>query len=597
MEKNLYLNIDDDVTRAANKISRERAADVTLILPKESWLFANLANLKLLKKHTDALGKNISILTNDQAGQKLAEEVGFSLKSMDVLRRSGNSMDVISRKQRQPAWQEMYPKKAEPAVMVPAAAPYVPPVPEPVYAPQPVSEEPGDYSYTPQVMPEISLQAPVAEPVAAAVVAEPVIEQAFERPVQTVVEAKPVPKLIPKRQNLEPEEYIPKKPSYKKGLIFLFVSIVLAALVIGTMILPQADLIVYAHGQPITRDMQIVLDQNVKEPNTKDLVLPAKISESNQSITKQFTSTGLQNVGIVAKGTMQIYNFTGKTLKLGAKTTKISVGKKTYHLEKDISGIKPTKKFKNGTDVDPASLTPEVAIIADQAGDDYNFPGGTRLEIDNDILGANPDVLYAQSTKPIEGGVSRYTNIISQGDLDTATKLLNQAALDSAKQAAMTKDGSTLLDAGTSMQVKNIFFDKKVGDTAINFNGTITATVKGLAFKTADVTKMVRERVVLTLDKGKYLADDQDVNFKIEFKSADLNLGTGIINVNYNGKVISNVDSTDIESKVRGKSPSEVKEILLSNPDIDGVDLTLKPFWVTSVPHLFGKVFVHTQAK
>lgn len=585
MEKNLYLKIDDDVARAVNKISKERATEITLILPKESWVLADLINLKLLKKHTDALGKRVSILTMDKEGQKLAREVGFELKNTDVLRHPGVSMDVITRKPRQPAWQALYPKKStsREAKVEKVAPELKAPEIAPVVMPDPVQEQPAPIIEQQPLYQQAAAEVPDVGPVVAA----PAVVQEIKR------EAKLIPKKLTRKQ----DNYLPRKPSYKRGLAFLFTSILIAAVVLGTVILPQADITVFAHSQPIARDMQVALDQNAKSADTKNLVLPAKVFEDkSQSISQVFPSTGTLNVGIAARGAVQIYNFTGKTLKFGAGTTKFTVGKKTYHLEKDATGIKATKKFQNG-DVDPKSLTPEVNIIADQPGDDYNFPGGTRLEVQNDILGSVPELIYAQSNKPIAGGVSRYTNIVSQEDLDKASKNLSDTILNRTKAKILQEQGLTLIDSGANVAVAGIGFDKKAGDTTLNFTGTITASVKALVFNMEDLQKMVRERVSLTLDNGKYLAGDQDLNFKIDFKNVDLNLGTGLLTVSYSGKVISDIDDKEIGSKIRGKSPSDVKEILLSNPDIDGVELTLKPFWVTKVPNLFGKVHVNVEVK
>jgi hypothetical protein len=54
------------------------------------------------------------------------------------------------------------------------------------------------------------------------------------------------------------------------------------------------------------------------------------------------------------------------------------------------------------------------------------------------------------------------------------------------------------------------------------------------------------------------------------------------------------IDTTGLAKLLAGKKASEIKEILLSKPEIDSVDIKLSPFFAKSAPRVNGKIFINT---
>src|SRR3954464_7739446 len=94
MTPSIYINLEDDVTAIAARLKKERSAQVVLVCPKRCFLFSDSINLRLLKKQTDLLGKEVFILTMDELGQMHAREAGFKLKFLPKSSGSGGMMDV-----------------------------------------------------------------------------------------------------------------------------------------------------------------------------------------------------------------------------------------------------------------------------------------------------------------------------------------------------------------------------------------------------------------------------------------------------------------------------------------------------------------------
>ncbi len=538
MAKNLYINIDDDVTKIVRKIAHERDTDLTLVLPKQALLFFDIVNLKLLKRQAEDLGKSVSILTMDPKGQQKSAEAGFALKSFDDLKRQGPSMDGTRRLPR------IAPLKA------------VPPTPKAV----------------PKIVPPPPV--PLAVPV--------------QRP--RIIRAEPISAAAP----------VAKKKN-GRGMRNFFVLTTIIALVLIVLltlvILPQAQITVYAHSQAITKDFEINLDAAAAQADPDTLTLPVKNITKEEVLSRQFDSTGKQNLGTKASGQVQIYNFTGKVLKLNASTTTLIAGAKNYRFNSDDGGIKPTGYFSGTKNINPTTLSPEVAITAVDGGEDSNLPAGTRFEIKNSALGSQQNTVYANSTTAITGGVTRLTSIVGQTDLDNATQALRNGAVAQASSELYSAQGLVFPDANTSVTVKTMTFDKNVNDQSINFTGTIDAQISGIAYNPDNLKKMLENRLSLTIGQDKYLASGDQEKITTNFKSFDPATGKGFLEVHFVDSIVANIDKGKIIAETPGKSAADLKEYLLSNPDIDGADIVFSPFWVKNVPRYSGKIYITVTVK
>ncbi len=370
----------------------------------------------------------------------------------------------------------------------------------------------------------------------------------------------------------------------------------IVAAVLGLLLIPSATITVIAKTQPINRELQITIDKTALAADSKNLIIPGLVVDKDQQQTQQFNTTGQQNVGIKATGAVVIYNYTGKTLKFKAATTTFTVGAKLYHLQQDISGIKPTRNFANSNNVNPGTLTAAVPIVADQAGEDSNLPANTRFEMHNQVLGNIPQLLYAINPDPVTGGLNRFQAVVSQQDIDQATQNLKDTLFNAAKQQFLNAQNLVLLPSGSDLQNQQISFDKKVNDASVSFNGTVTGHLKALLFNDTTLRNLVKQRIQLTLDAGQKLNPDQE-QWDMSFKSLDLDKGLGILTVKYTGLIVYQIDTDAVIAKARGKTPVDFKQMMLSEAQIDDLSVKLSPFWAKTIPTLAGRVKVIIQAQ
>jgi len=593
MARNVFLNIDDDVSKATVRLKKEKSADVVLVLPKGSLLLANPANLKALKKQADLLAKKVAIMTRDEKGRLYAREAGFGIQELDYLNRKTAGMNDVAPKTRrkqipvQPKSDSSETVEAEVEPLLEAGPATTlaggfglaePPVEEDAAAPAQGSAPTAPGAPAGESWPRIEMRPAAAEE----------LQRIFEQPgVPAPAGREPKPLL------LDPKVQAKSRPRrFLRNSVF--VAVILFILIV-VFVLPSAEITVFARTQPIVRDFQIAIDKNLTAANSDQLAVPGKLIGDAQDFSVQFDSTGQLNVGTAARGTVQIYNFTGRILKLGAATTTLTIGTKTFHFTNDAASIKPTRYFPGTKNPDPASLGPEVQIVADQPGEDSDFPAGNRAEIHNQVLGTIPQLLYAKVVTPVDNGTSRFRSVVTQQDLDNARKAFSQKFLDMERQKYAAQN-LAILDSGANLQLQSLSFDQKAGDQAQKFTAVGHGAFSALAFDPDQVRNLVEQRIDVTLDSGKYLVTGTgSEKISEDFKNIDLNAGSGVLNLHFQSLVAASIDTAGIAAKVNGKTALQLKEMLLSDPNIDAVDIRFSPFWVQSVPSFSGRIKVNSK--
>jgi hypothetical protein len=382
----------------------------------------------------------------------------------------------------------------------------------------------------------------------------------------------------------------------RRTLITVFSAAIIILLLLTTIILPQADITIYAKTELLTRDMQVTVNASATAPDINQLIIPGTAINQSQQFSQNFQSTGVINTGQKAAGSVQLYNFTGHLLKLGVSTTTLISGGNTYHFLSDVANIKPTKYFANGTDVDPSSLTPPVAIVADQPGDSYNLPQGSRLEIHNTVLGNPSNLLYAQNNnQSISGGTAENINTVSATDLASAKTAIASSVIAASEQQLASSKNLTLIDSGLSLQSPAITFNHAANDQSASFSGAVGGQLVGLAFSSSDLKKLVEQRIALTLDKGAYLVTDQGESITESFTSYTPGAQSAVLTVHFSGLVSYKVDTSGLPNKIKGLNVTQIQNILSVDTNIQGADIVLKPFWVRNAPWIVQKVYITTK--
>lgn len=555
----VYINLEDDVSKIVTRLKHQSAKQLVLVCPKRCFLFNDSINLRLLKKQTDLMGKEVFILTMDEKGQLYAKEAGFGLKFLPKSHVSASFSDVKLPHKEKPAVQE-----AEPNIFTEAVK-EIKHVTE-QFAPAKIlakhhTEEPK-HSVKPSTesLPKIK-----------------VVENFFADDV---------------REKVAPEE---KKKRGGKIFVGLLAILVITGLILNFVVLPKASVAVFPKTEPVTRDMDITIGANITGVDPIKLSIPATKVDETISLSNKFQSQGKKQVGNKAAGTIKIYNFTKLPINLKASTTILTAGSKTYTLINDAVSIKPTV-YKNAKtkEVDESSLSDSLEIAASSGGEDFNLPAGTRLEITNQVFGSKPQFLFAKTDSEISGGTTRFLSIISQEDLDNAKKQLLDEGLEEIN-SKLKAGGMVLTDKAYNFEVTQFTTDSAAGAQTPNFTASLQAKVTGLAYSQQDLSSLISQRIGQTLSSNKTLQFSTANPAMVKVKNLDLNNNLASLAIHFEGQAVFNVDLANITPELVGKTQNQVYEILRSKAEIEKVEITLAPYWQKSFPLFVSRIHLQIQ--
>jgi hypothetical protein len=536
MSRPVYLEFDEEVVSALQKIKKAGADDLILVVPKGARVLKNLTSLKLLKQQTERLNKTISVATADERGKVLAGRAGIAIVTdtrnlvhqpaarsassrLDVARRANVDAPVISKEEK---------STATAARQTPDAA----------------DEELS------------TLIGPAAE---------------------------------------SGEIKIPAKARRRKDLLYFVLPIVAALAVIGVFafyVLPSATVTVHARLEKVNREMEIQIDSTKDTVDSENRLVPGKKITEELADSKTYVPSGKKNVGEKASGFVTLYNFTDNTLVLKSKTTHLQVDGKTYYFLQDVGSIRPTQLLTDGKTPDPASLIAPVPIVAGAGGEDSNLPVNTRFEVYNEVFGHQPEVLYAQNANPIAGGLNKEITMIAEPDVVAARQDLQSSILEKLRGVVAEKYSSNykVVDGAYKMEVLEEALSDPINSDVEKFQLTQRARVTALIFDETQLKNVMESRITSLLPENKYLDNSGGQTLTEKFISLDLNTGTGTVTANMEANLKYRLNAEFLSDGLLGKSATEVKEILLARPEINQVDVTLRPFWVKKVPYFKSKL-------
>ncbi|HMR55057.1 MAG TPA: hypothetical protein PKD34_00490 [Candidatus Doudnabacteria bacterium] len=574
--KTIYLNLEDDVAKTVAKIKAYKGEEVVLVIPKDSYLLGDSINLRLLKKQVDMLSTKVSVLTMDVTGKMYAREAGFPLKRLPRVAPSKSFSDI------RPQTETKIFKPHE--------------IEEPEDSPEPEAEEEVVESNAParkKVLRKVASAGGVKAKVAAPRVNSSKVYKtnrqvaAQNLPSDWLTENNEITKPLSNNVFMPPDtdaKQLPRKRSYWKWAMgFVAVSLIVV-LVLTLVVLPSATVTIYAKGQNVARDLELTINSNASAVDVSRLTLPASAISENKEASQSFNVNGKKEVGAKAQGRVAIYNLTGSPLNLREQTTALTVGSKTYYFVGDQNGIVALEDANSDNNATVAD------IIAADGGEDFNLPAGTRVEINNQAFGSQPQRLYAKTVTQVIGGSSRFVSVISTEDIAEAQKTLIRNAVDEINRSL--PNNRKLVDGAYAVDLQNFTTDKPEGTETTTFNASANISIRGLAFNESELREMVRSRLEQTLGDDKTLQSKELDVVVNKIGRLDYDAGLMQLSLHYESVALPNLDATAITNQLTAKSRAEAEDILLNNPDIERIDMKVAPSWQSSFPRVSSKIRV-----
>lgn len=358
------------------------------------------------------------------------------------------------------------------------------------------------------------------------------------------------------------------------SFVVLVALILLAVLYVSTV---QATIRVKPVSEVVKAELLLDVVEIPTQPNeVRGRVVSGTLGKSE---TFKPSGEGTKQAEGTARGTVTIKNTSGSAQALVVNTRLLSKEGVLFRLDADVSV--------------PANGSVQAKVHADKpgvAGDS----GPTTFTIPG-LNEAKQKQVFAESTEAFSGGV-RSIKVISQADIDGAAATLKAALEGEAKE--MLRETVSNLYSGEAFgtEVVEVTPSVEPGVEADEFSVEMSVKVTGVFFDRKTVEDLAVARLYQSLGAGRRFAGINTQSLQASIDKADLEGEQASINVYLDGRAVPSAASAALDpGRFVGKSPAEVKSMLVLEGVALDVQVDLSPFWVRKVPRLKDHIYVEIE--
>lgn len=552
----IYIDVDDEITTIIDKVRGAEQRIVALVLPKRATAFQSIVNMKLLKRTADEAKKHLVLITSEVGLLPLAGAVGIyvakTLQSKpEIPTAPGDTSKDI--------------EEIEESVSMAGAAE------DELDKNRPVSEH--------------------AKSVAPSAVAPAAFDE--DEPIDFDNDAPLTPAAAAGKAKKGAKDKKLKIPDFNKFRTWMLVGA--AALVVlilvwysAIVVMPRATVTVKTDSSAIKTNQDVTFNTNAEKADVDAAVLPAKIQQTQKTLSQQVDATGQKDKGTKASGkvTLSLKDCSLDTVTIPAGTGLSSNGL-TYITQQSatLGSVKVFGQCKNGNF--PDYSTEVVDVVAQNAGDKYNASGSSTYTVAgfSNVGGSGSNM---------SGGTSNVVKVIAQADIDSAKQKMAQQDAEAVKtelKQGLQTQGLFALDATYAASDAGVTTSAAVGDEVASVTVTQKLTYTMYGTKESDLKKLITEQVNKEIDPTKQSILDfglATATFKIQNQQST----TALVTMEATAIAGSDINLTDIKKQVAGKKSGDAKELISKYPGVTSVDVHYSPFWVSSIPKKTSKITV-----
>lgn len=357
-----------------------------------------------------------------------------------------------------------------------------------------------------------------------------------------------------------------KKKSGKKAFFFIFLALILGALVAWTFLFSDAKLTI----NPNYRDIEVTGSYLIfKDDMVTDF--------ASSTLSKTVLKSEPKEVNQKASGELTIYNNYSDAPQILITNTRFQTSDgKIFRISESV-----TVPGKSGNT--PGSI--KVKVFADTYGVDYNIPA-TTFTIPGFKGTPRYEGFYAKSTEAMSGGVSGIVQIVSQDDIDNAkTELSSTIESNIISQAEKIKKENYITLAKTPL----IEFTDNQTELMTSDKNSYELTGEGiiLSIKEDILAKMLAKQALgdsYNELEGVRIENPSNLIFSLD---ENTDLTSNIIKVDVSGsvRIVWVYDSKNIKASLVGQKLSILNEVLANyNSSIVSSSLKVSPSWIKNFP-------------
>ena len=548
----IYIDIDDEITTVIDKLRGSEHKLVALVLPKRAAVFQSIVNMKLLKRAADSAKKNMVLITTETGLLPLAGAAGIH-----VAKSLTSKPEIPTAPQLDDGHEEEVEESA-------------------------ADDEPEEVTSANSGNKSIGALAGLAGGAAAADEVETVeLDNADEEDAAPAAAAVPAAKAIKKDKKLHIPDFDRFRLLLVGGGAALIALIIL--LIIAMTVLPAATINIKTDATNVNADLNLNLSTTAKTVDLNSSTLPAKLVQQAKTYTQQVSTTGQQNNGDKAVGsvTMSAGSCSANVPNDVASGVGLSSGGLTYVTQNNTTFV-PT--ISHGHCVYVASAS--TSIKAQKAGSSYNTSSNANFTV-----AGRSDVTASGSAS---GGTDDNQQVVAQADIDNAKGKIdtNDPTVKQALQNQLEQDNYFAVVATFNPGTPTVTTSSNVGDQASTVTVTEAVTYTMFGVQQNDLKSLVDNSVKGQIDTSKQsiLTEGLDhASFTVQSQDAD----SAQVSMTTVATAGPQIDTAALKNQIKGMKSADVKALLQNNPDITDVSVKFSPFWVSSVPKKTSKITIN----
>jgi hypothetical protein len=545
----IYIDIDDEITGIIDKLKASKSKVVALVLPKRASVFQSIVNMKLLKKAADSTSKNIVLITAEAGLLPLAGAAGIHVAK------------TIASKPEIPSAPIPF-KDSDDAVDEDAEL--APGEPEAIDPKQTVGELAG------------------AGAAATAIKSKDGVETiALDNEDAAVADDK-----TPAKSKAAKKDKKLKVPNFERFRKWLIIGVILLILIIGGLIfangsLAKATINIKTNAQNVNANLSLALSTSAGSVSTASGTIPANLAQQQKTFSEQVGTTGQENNGNKASGSVtmtaqECAPNLGQPPDVAAGTGLSSNGL-TYITQTDTS----FSGFGTGKgNCQNYQATSSTTIIAQNGGSTYN--GATSFTV-----AGRSDITNVSVNSSITGGTDNIVQTVNQNDINSAKSKINSSnsgAEKSALQSQLQSSGYYPITGTFNVGSPNVTTSANVGAVANNVTVTETINYSMFGVHQSDLKTLVDNNVDGQIDTSKQSILSEGLD-KASFNVNSQNNNSAQISMSTVAIAGPQLSIGSIQQSSKGERTGDVKSQLMNDPGVTSVNVSLSPFWRTTLPN------------
>ena len=322
------------------------------------------------------------------------------------------------------------------------------------------------------------------------------------------------------------------------------------------------------------------LNTSASQLLVEDKILPAELLEFNQSESREFEATGLEDIAEKSRGTVRIYN-------RHSSSPQRLVGRTRFLTEKGILYRLPSDIIIPGASIEDGKIAPkfiEAELVADETGERGNLSGEITLKIPGFQGSPKYEGFYAVAANGFSGGYKGEARVATNDDIKKAETELTRRVYDKLNQEFTTKIPPEFNSADTLREIEIMKIDSpRIGTAGDRFRVEVNARARAFIFRKQDLISFLNAALLAGAVLPQNLLED---SLSLRYTPRNINYERGLAEIMLEGdaKAETKVPEQELASLLKGGDKEFISNTLKNRPEVESFKISFFPPWRNSAP-------------